>query len=273
MVRALEVAGLWDELKSDWVLLDSELLPWSYKAEELIKRQYAAVGVAGQLMLSEACLALEKATRRHSELGQVQEKFAGRLSCLTRYTEAYAPYQWEVKSIQDLKIAPFHLLASEGAVHTDKPHDWHMARLSLLPITDGDLFKATQRLSVNPSNPEDVRRAVEWWESLTAAGGEGMVVKPLDFLSFEKNRLIQPALKVRGREYLRLIYGPEYTLPSNMERLRSRSLGTKRSLALRETALGIEALERFVRRETLRRVHECVFAIQALESEAVDPRL
>lgn len=80
--------------------------------------------------------------------------------------------------------------------------------------------------------------------------------------------LVQPALKVRGREYLRLIYGPEYTLPENLERF-----GHKRSLALREFALGIEALERFVRGEPLRRVHECVFAVLALESEPVDPRL
>jgi hypothetical protein len=59
----------------------------------------------------------------------------------------------------------------------------------------------------------------------------------------------------------------------NLARLRSRSLHTKRSLALREFALGIEALERFVRCEPLRRVHECVFGVLALESEPVDPRL
>src|SRR5690242_1752061 len=52
-----------------------------------------------------------------------------------------------------------------------------------------------------------------------------------------------------------------------------RSVGAKRSLASREFALGIEALERFVRREPLRRVHECVFGVLALESEPVDPRL
>jgi protein phosphatase len=84
---------------------------------------------------------------------------------------------------------------------------------------------------------------------------------------------VQPALKTRGREYLRIIYGPEYTEPANLERLRSRGLGRKRSLAAREFALGIEALERFVREEPLRRVHECVFGVLALESEPVDPRL
>jgi hypothetical protein len=69
------------------------------------------------------------------------------------------------------------------------------------------------------------------------------------------------------------IYGPEYTRPENLDRLRARGLNAKRSLALRECALGIEGLERFVRREPLRRVHECAFGVLALESEPVDPRL
>ena len=100
-----------------------------------------------------------------------------------------------------------------------------------------------------------------------------MVVKPLDFVVPGRRGLTQPALKTRGREYLRIIYGGEYTEPDNLSRLRERSLGRKRSLAAREFALGIEALERFARGGPLRRVHECVFGVLALESEPVDPRL
>ncbi len=85
--------------------------------------------------------------------------------------------------------------------------------------------------------------------------------------------LVQPGVKCRGRDYLRIVYGPEYADPSQIGRLRGRSLGRKRSLAVREFGLGIEALERFARREPLYRVHECVFAVLALESEPVDPRL
>src|SRR5207302_10697288 len=121
--------------------------------------------------------------------------------------------------------------------------------------------------------PNAVNDAVRWWEDLTARGGEGMVVKPLDFVVRGSRGLVQPAVKCRGTEYLRIIYGPEYSVPENLDRLRSRGLGAKRSLALREFALGVEALERFVRREPLRRVHECVFGVLALESEPVDPRL
>ncbi len=84
---------------------------------------------------------------------------------------------------------------------------------------------------------------------------------------------MQPGIKCRGREYLRIIYGPEYADASQIDRLRGRGLGRKRSLAVREFALGVEALERFVRREPLYRVHECVFAVLALESDPVDPRL
>jgi protein phosphatase len=114
---------------------------------------------------------------------------------------------------------------------------------------------------------------VSWWENLTSAGGEGMVIKPRAFVTRGKKGLIQPALKVRGREYLRIIYGPEYDAPEHIVRLRQRNLGGKRNLALREFALGHEALTRFVAREPLRRVHECVFAVLALESEPIDPRL
>jgi protein phosphatase len=112
-----------------------------------------------------------------------------------------------------------------------------------------------------------------WWEELTGRGGEGVVVKPWDFITSGRRGVIQPAVKCRRREYLRIIYGLEYTLPANLERLRKRGLGAKRALALREFALGIEALERFTRGEPVRRVHECVFGVLALESEPVDPRL
>src|SRR5204862_7346704 len=112
--------------------------------------------------------------------------------------------------------------------------------------------------------------AGQWWEDLTSRGGEGMVVKPLDFIVRGSPGLVQPAGKCRGPEYLRIIYGPEYSVPENLDRLRSRGLGVKRSLALREFALGIEGLERLVRGEPLRRIHECVFGVRSLESEPVD---
>jgi protein phosphatase len=189
---------------------------------------------------------------------------------VSQYVDAYRRYCWEVRSLADLRLAPFHLLASEGIVHSDKSHRWHMETLAKLR---GDLLYPTTYRYVDLSDTDSVAAGISWWEELTGRGSEGMVVKPLDFVASGPRGLLQPALKVRGREYLRIIYGPEYTEPDQIERLRARAVGAKRSLALREFALGIEALERFVRREPLRRVHECVFGVLALESEPIDPRL
>lgn len=173
----------------------------------------------------------------------------------------------------DLRLAPFHLLASEGQVHVDKDHVWHMETLARLCACDPQFLLSTPWRRVDLADAASESEATAWWESLTEAGGEGMVVKPPSFVQKGRRDLEQPAVKCRGREYLRIIYGPEYTRPEHLTRLRQRSLGGKRSLALREFALGVEALERFVREEPLRRVHECVFGILALESEPVDPRL
>ncbi len=164
-------------------------------------------------------------------------------------------------------------MASEGVVHTDKDHVWHMQTLARICKQDEKLLLATPYKLIDLKDAESIAAGVAWWEELTGRGGEGMVVKPLDFIPRNSKGLGQPAIKCRGREYLRIIYGPEYTTPEQIERLRSRGLAHKRSMALWEFALGSEALERFVRREPLRRVHECVFGVLALESEPVDPRL
>ena len=148
-----------------------------------------------------------------------------------------------------------------------------METLSEVCRADESLFLATACKDVDVNDDGSVARGIAWWQSLTQHGGEGMVVKPADFIAQSQHGLVQPAVKCRGPEYLRIIYGPTYDLPENLARLRQRGLGRKRSLALREFALGIESLERFVAGEPLRRVHECVFGVLALESEPVDPRL
>jgi protein phosphatase len=148
-----------------------------------------------------------------------------------------------------------------------------MRTLARICAEDEGLLLATNWREVDTTDAESCRGATDWWADLVASGGEGIVVKPQEFVTRGRRGIVQPAVKCRGPEYLRIIYGPEYTLPENLDRLRQRGLGRKRSLALREFALAVEALERFVRREPLRRVHECVFAVLALESEPVDPRL
>lgn len=203
----------------------------------------------------------------------LKEDFERRGESARRFVDAYRNYCWSVESIEDYKLAPFHVLATEGHVHVQQNHQWHMQTLANVCEHDSQVLLATPHRTVDVTDLDQVAAAIDWWTELTEKGGEGMVVKPLDFIAKGKKGLLQPAVKCRGREYLRIIYGPDYTSEVNLTRLRNRGLGAKRSLALREFALGIEALERFVRREPLRRVHECVFGVLALESEPVDPRL
>ncbi|MBV9469149.1 MAG: hypothetical protein JOZ57_07870, partial [Abitibacteriaceae bacterium] len=283
--HAADTAGFWDDFSTDWLCLDCELMPWSAKAQELLRQQYAAVGAASRAALPGAIAVLDQAAQRSdidpTDVLNLQEHYQDRLSMASQYVDAYRRYCWPVHSLADLKLAPFHLLATEGTVHTDKDHVWHMENLARLCGRDEPdttlpahaLLMATPYKVVNLSDEQSQADGIQWWEELTGRGGEGMVVKSLDFIVKGQKGLAQPAVKCRGREYLRIIYGPEYTAPENLERLRSRGLSAKRALALREFSLGIEALERFVRREPLRRTHECVFGVLALESEPVDPRL
>ena len=274
VARAAERAGLWERLGTDWMCLDCELMPWSAKAQELIRRQYAAVGAAARASLPAAAEALGAAAARGVAVGELLERTVERGELAERYVASYSRYVWPVASLADLRLAPFHLLASEGAVHTDRGHDWHLSSLAELAAADETgVLMATAHRFVRVDDEAEVAAAIRWWEELTGRGGEGMVVKPAGFVARGPKNLVQPAIKCRGAEYLRIIYGPEYTRPEHLERLRKRGLGLKRSLAIREFVLGIEALGRFVRREPLRRVHECVFGVLALESEAVDPRL
>lgn len=277
--HAVSASGYWNSLETDWLCLDCELMPWSAKAQALLKDQYAATGIAAKVSLNHTRQALEAAADRGIDVAAMLERNAARQSMVEHYRQAYRNYCWPVQGLDDLKLAPFHILASEGHVHTDKDHRWHMEIAQSLCDADKQLnggdtvFAATPYQLVNLDDEQSVASATKWWTELTAKGGEGMVVKPKQFYLKGEKGLIQPALKCRGREYLRIIYGPEYTAPDQIGRLRSRGLSRKRSLALREFALGIEALERFVQHDALYRVHECVFGVLALESEPVDPRL
>ena len=271
---AMDKVGYWETLQTDWICLDCELMPWSVKAQELLKQQYAPVGTSARVALEEAVASLETTDKRGVDVNRILENYRKRTEAVTEYIKAYQQYCWPVESVADLKLAPFHLLATEGRTYFDKDHLWHIQMLTkLCQSSEDDVLFATRHGVVDLTDATSQTEAIRQWEELTAHGGEGTVIKPLNFVVQGKRGLAQPAVKCRGREYLRIIYGPEYTLPQNLERLRSRGVSHKRSLALREFALGVEALERFVRREPLSRIHECVFGVLALESEAVDPRL
>ncbi|MPY62260.1 polynucleotide kinase-phosphatase [Streptomyces spongiae] len=285
--QAADAAGLWDELETDWLLLDAELMPWSLKASGLLRAQYAAVGAASGAAFPSALAALEGAAARGVDVGDLLSKQRDRAADATAFTEAYRRYCWPTDGLEGVRLAPFQILAVQGRSLAALPHEEQLSLIDRLVEHDGSgLLQTTRRLFVDTGDAESVRAGIDWWLEMTGRGGEGMVVKPAGAVvrwgsprsseaesGGEKGRLVQPGIKCRGREYLRIIYGPEYTRPDNLARLRHRFLNHKRSLATREYALGLEALDRLAEGEPLWRVHEAVFGVLALESEPVDPRL
>ncbi|HEY9374395.1 polynucleotide kinase-phosphatase [Streptomyces sp.] len=276
---AITAVGLWDELGTDWLLFDGELMPWSLKSAGLLRSQYAAVGAASRAVFPPVLGALEQAAARGVPgLDGLLATQRERAVDAEAFTEAYRRYCWPTQGLEGVRFAPFQILAARGRSLAAVPHDEQLRWIDWIVDSDPTgLLQVTRRLVVDTGDEASVRAGVAWWLEMTAAGGEGMVVKPLSPTSrtvvHGPRGPVQPGVKVRGREYLRIIYGPEYTRPDNLERLRNRSLGHKRSLALREYALGLEALDRLAAGEPLWRIHEAVFAVLALESEPVDPRL
>ncbi|OXS34809.1 polynucleotide kinase-phosphatase [Streptomyces sp. XY006] len=272
---AIGEAGLWDELETDWLLLDAELMPWSLKASGLLRSQYAAVGAASGAVFPGALDALRGAAERGVDVSGLLARTGERAAEAAAFTAAYRRYCWTTDGLDGVRLAPFQILAVQGRSLAALPHDEQLALIDRLVEHDGSgLLRTTRRLYVDTADPESVRAGVDWWLEMTGRGGEGMVVKPVGAVVRDgQGRLVQPGIKCRGREYLRIIYGPEYTRPENLARLRSRFLNHKRSLAIREYALGLEALDRLAGGEPLWRVHEAVFGVLALESEPVDPRL
>ena len=270
---AVDATGLWDELETDWILFDGEMLPWSLKAGDLLTGVYAPAGAAARAGLGAAAEAFAAASARGVDTAKLEARAGERLADAEAFTRAYRRYVWPTSGLSGVSFAPFQVLATAGRARYGDPHPWHLDVAGRLADAAPELVRRTRSLSVEPANAESVGAGIQWWEELTDAGGEGMVVKPEQSVVLSKKGLVPPGLKVRGREYLRIIYGPEYLEPANLTRLRDRDLGRKRSLAGREFALGAEALDRFVAGEPLWRVHEAVAAVLALESDPVDPRL
>jgi protein phosphatase len=273
MTDILNAADVWDRYQTDWICLDAEIMPWNVKARELLRTQYAPVGAAGKAALEAAISTTATALDRGQDVAPLLERLRARRLALEYYIAAYRRYCWDLDGLEGVRVAPFHLLATEGRTYFDRDHLWHMAELARLAEQDR-FIRATRHRAVDLADEAACRAAAGWWErEITGEGGEGMVIKPLEFIAHKGRRLVQPAIKCRGSDYLHIIYGPDYLLPGNLERLRSRNLNSKRSLAQREFALGVEALERFTRGEPLWSVHQAVFGVLAMESEPVDPRL
>jgi protein phosphatase len=271
--KALTDSNFWSQFNTDWVCLDGELMPWSAKAKELLIKQYAAVGSAATSGLSDSIALLTKAQTRGIAVEHLVTDYTTRKEKIEKYITSYRNYCRETNGIEGLVYAPFHILGTEGKTYFDKQHPWHLQTIKNFCDFNPKYLMVTANVLVDLQSTESIQNAIDWWTALTSQGGEGMVVKPLDYISSSKGRILQPAMKCRGSEYLRIIYGPEYDSIHNLEILKERNVKVKRELAIKEFTLGLESLDRFVNKEPLRRIHECVFGVLAMESESVDPRL
>ena len=173
-------------------------MPWSAKAQELLRQQYAAVGAAAKASLTETVASLEHLASKNGDALPLIEKYKQRLEATKLYIDSYRRYCWPVQSVSDLKLAPFHLLATEGQVHVQRDHLWHMEKLAEVCKASDGLLLATSYRQVDVTDTASVEEATRWWEELTGRGGEGMVVKPLDFIVRGRRGLSQPAVKCRG---------------------------------------------------------------------------
>ena len=131
LCAAAETAGLFDELGTTWLLLDAELLPWNVKAGPLLRDQYAATGAAARAALPAAVAALEQARARDlpadgPAVNALLDRTRARMANADAFTAAYLRYCWATDGLAGVRVAPFQVLASEGAVYHERPHRWHL---------------------------------------------------------------------------------------------------------------------------------------------------
>ncbi|MFJ8458399.1 polynucleotide kinase-phosphatase [Lysinibacillus xylanilyticus] len=257
-----------EQFNTNFVLLDAEILPWNLKAQQLIDQQYAHV--AEQALMDRTKLMEKLRDTAHIDVSEWLQEYKGLLENAQRFSTVFQNYCWDVQDTSAIQIAPFHVLAHSSETFFHKPHTWHM-EMNRLFAKNSALFIETEFKVITDEASE--QEAITWWEEMTAAGHEGIVIKPETFVTNYQGKLLQPAIKVRGREYLRIIYGMDYLQPSNLTKLKERNPNKKMKHALREFALGLEGIERFVKGESTARIHECVLGTLALESDPVDPRL
>ena len=177
-------AGLWDELETDWLVLDCELLPWSAKAEELLRRQYASVGAAAMATLGRRGRGRagrrRPRRRRRRPAGSAPTERAEMAGRLRRRLPALL---LAGRRLDDLALAPFQVLAGRGQGprrprpplaprdrSTGSPRPTRRRSARTRPASVVDLDDARQRGGGDRAGGRSSPRA----------GGEGMVVKPVD---------------------------------------------------------------------------------------------
>ncbi|GIN84967.1 polynucleotide kinase-phosphatase [Heyndrickxia sporothermodurans] len=268
--KDLHSYGYFQKYKTDFLLLDAEIMPWNLKAKELISNQYAHVSENAILDRMKLRNKLRDASLKNEEINNWLQEYEEKLNNALRFKQIFQKYCWNINGIEQIQIAPFHVLAHSNETFFDKPHTWHMEMNREFSKLSNLFVETEYKVIHNDKSEEEV---IKWWESMTSECHEGIVIKPEYFISKHNEKLLQPAIKVRGQKYLSIIYGMDYLHPENLKRLKNRNSAKKQKLALKEFALGVEGISRFVNGESIERAHECVLATLAMESDPVDPRL
>lgn len=263
-------AGYFTRFNTEMLLLDAEIIPWNLKARELIATQYAHVAEAAKMDREHLLVKLRQAEAAGRDVSGWVQEMEAKLQSVQVFRQAFQQYCWDVSGLEGIRIAPFHILAHSGQSFFDHSHIWHMEQARLLAGISPLFMETEYRVIRSGADEADV---IKWWQDMTEDGHEGIVIKPETFITKNGRHMVQPAIKVRGRKYLHIIYGIDYLQPDNLKRLKQRRTSKKERHALMECALSVESVNRFIRKEPLERVHECVLAALALESDPVDPRL
>lgn len=275
----LTKSGIFYEHK--WVILDSEVLPWNLKGEQhLIKNQYGNVGSSGHSALENSYSIVrdhldnikDSTPEIINSVNLLQDDLISKQNCLKRYNSVYTNYVWDIKDFSSIKIAPFHIFTNNN-LNFNITHKQHLELIdNIIKYDTYNIFNKTTLISVDLNDEFQVQHAIKEWETYTEKGQEGFVVKPEKFLTFDSdNRPIQPAIKVRGRDYLYLIYGTEYT--RELDKLRKRPVKRKRATAIREYMLGLQGLLMFQQTGNIYETHRYVTAVLSIDSEPLDIRL
>lgn len=253
-----------------FVLMDVEILPWNAKGSGLLTNQYLPVLDSSKSLNNKLLGNLEGI----KGLEHIVKEVNNNLINIDKYKEQLENYCWDA-DITNIKIAPFHLLAHEGKTYFDKTHEWHLNHFNeLIDIPSNDLFEKTPYVLVDLDDEDSIKKAVDFWLDVTAKGYEGVMFKTETFI--EKNdegETILPMMKVRGKDYLRIIYGINYNDDKYIHQLRYRNVSKKRFLHYKQTALAVESVKLFANGESFDKWHDYVFANLCLGNVVTDHRL
>lgn len=230
-------SGIKDKLKYDFIILDCEVLPWNLKARGLIEKDFL---VPGQ------CAWLSRYYGIHNSLIKEDYKKADKY---LKVLETFASDKemqfkmFQVLAYGQVDITKHRFVSCINGLFLNKQNNYN-----ILKSLENDVFKSIKGTEFSLNSESDCYKITQNWEEYCKNGGEGYVFKPSDTLFMPTGYFIQPALKVRGKDYLRLIYGIDYLDKDYFNKISRRQIKKKRVLALREFDLSLKILNAFLYR-------------------------